>query len=59
MDDPKIKAYTVGELARFYHVDLKTFKKWVRPYQQYIGERKGWYYTNKQVTIIFEKLGEP
>jgi hypothetical protein len=55
----KVQAYTIGYLATLYNVSRNTFKKWLRPHLNDIGERTGWYYTSKQVSIIFEKLGEP
>ena len=42
-----------------YGISLKTFKKWLEPHLDYIGEKRGRYYTNLQVKLIFEKLGAP
>lgn len=54
-----LKAYTVGELADIYGVDWRTFKRWLVPFKEEIGERNGRYYTINQVKIIFEKIGLP
>jgi transposase-like protein len=55
----EIKAYSTKELAGIYGVCDKTFKKWIKPFQQEIGQRQGRYYNVAQVTIIFSKLGVP
>jgi len=54
-----IKPYTVKELAAINNVCDKTFKKWLQPFADEIGEKRGWYYNVNQVRIIFEKLGLP
>lgn len=53
------KPFTPGELADLYGVSLKTMRTWLQPHIKSVGERRGKYYTAKQVRIIFEKLGEP
>ncbi len=55
----KIKASGPGELAKLYGVNIRTFKGWIKPFKNEIGERQGIIYTVKQVKIIFEKIGEP
>jgi hypothetical protein len=42
-----------------YGVGEKTFKRWLIPFNNEIGERMGRYYTMLQVQIIFDKLGTP
>lgn len=54
-----IKPYSSKDLAAMYHVTKKTFKKWLTPFEDEIGERNGYYYTNIQVKIIFDKIGTP
>lgn len=54
-----IKPYSLKELAAMYHVAKNTFKKWIEPFQNELGKRSGYYYSNIQVKIIFEKLGTP
>jgi uncharacterized protein YjcR len=58
-NETQVKAYRAKELAELYGVSEKTFKSWLRPYQETIGEKKGWYFNTLQVRIIFSKLGEP
>jgi DNA-binding transcriptional MerR regulator len=58
-NETKIKAYTTRELASLYGVSAKTFRTWLMPHQQAVGERRSRYYTAKQVGIIFHLLGEP
>jgi hypothetical protein len=52
-------AYSTEELAYLYGVTSPTILKWLEPFQEYIGEKRGWYYTIKQVEIIFDKIGHP
>lgn len=54
-----VKSATVRELAALYSVSPKTFRNWLLPHRQKIGERRGHYYTARQIRIIFELLGEP
>ena len=54
-----VKAYTITELATLYEVSTKTFKTWLKPYAEEIGERQSRYFTTLQVKIIFEKIGLP
>jgi hypothetical protein len=55
----QLKPYSLMELSRIYGVDFRTFKKWLLPFQEIIGERVGRYYTIIQVKKIFEVLGTP
>jgi transcriptional regulator GlxA family with amidase domain len=54
-----IKPYTVAELATFYEVGDRTFKRWLEPFKTDIGEKNGRYYSVVQVKTIFKKLGIP
>jgi len=47
------------ELAMLYQVDPKTFRKWLKPFENKIGERVGHYYTTKQVKVILNELSLP
>jgi response regulator of citrate/malate metabolism len=55
----ELRPYTIAELADMYGVSKKTFRKWLEPFQELIGERIGFFYSIVQVKIIFEKLGMP
>lgn len=55
----QLRPYKFGELARFYNVSEKTFRKWLEPFKNELGERCGHYYSIAQVKIIFEKLSLP
>jgi len=55
----EIRPYSVRELAEIYDVCDKTFKKWITPFLNEIGEKHGRYYNVNQVKIIFEKIGLP
>ncbi|HMJ46569.1 MAG TPA: hypothetical protein VK498_04535 [Ferruginibacter sp.] len=51
--------YTTKQLCQLYTIDHKTFLKWIQPFKEDIGERRGNLYTVLQVEIIFMKLGIP
>jgi len=53
------KPYSLKELADFYGVCDKTFKKWLKPFLVQIGEKQGRFFTVSQVKIIVDKLGFP
>jgi hypothetical protein len=55
----KLKAYTVLELARIYEVSDRTMKKWIKPFEEEVGPKIGYFYNIVQVKKIFEKLGVP
>ncbi len=54
-----MRAYTAQDLSRIYKVCKKTFMRWVKPFEEIIGERNGRYYTINQVKVIIDKLGIP
>jgi hypothetical protein len=59
-DNPSgVRAYTLNEIASLYCVSKKTFKKWVKPFENDLGQRVGHFYSVRQVNIIFDKLGTP
>lgn len=53
------RPYTTRELANLYNVNERTFKRWIEPFADEIGERIGNFFSIRQVAIIFEKLGCP
>jgi hypothetical protein len=55
----EIKPYKQKELSVLYGVSKQTFSKWLVPFKDKIGERKGHYYSVEQVKIIFVALGVP
>lgn len=55
----ELKPYSQKELAKLYGVCSKTFKKWIKPFEEEIGKQSGRYYTIPQVKIIFQKLSLP
>ena len=54
-----IKPYSTKELISFYKVSRKTFSRWLKPHLSFIGPKEGYFYTAKQVTVIFERIGYP
>jgi hypothetical protein len=59
MSATDIKPYTKKQLALLYEVSIRCFTTMLIPFTKEIGDKEGWYYSVKQVTIIFEKLGYP
>ena len=55
----EVKAYSTKELSLIYQVSDKTFKKWIDPFMDEIGQKRGRLYTINQVKTIFLKLGTP
>lgn len=55
----QIKAYSTKEIAGLYNVSGRTLTRWLTPFTDEIGQRRGHYFTPKQTKIIFEKLGIP
>jgi hypothetical protein len=55
----EIRPYSAKDLAGFYGVCDKTFKKWISPFLGEIGIKNGRFYTVAQVKIIFDKLDLP
>jgi len=55
----KIRAQSKNEFAYAYNVSLKTFRNWIKPFEQEIGKYRGKAYTPKQVEMIRRCLGEP
>ena len=55
----RIKPYSYKELKFLYGVSYKTLKTWIQPFLTEIGEKRGRYFTIKQIKVIFEKLGMP
>ncbi|MBN8782281.1 MAG: hypothetical protein J0G98_04385 [Terrimonas ferruginea] len=53
------KVYSIGELAQLYEISVRTMNRWLKPHDEVIGKRVGRFYTVRQVSIIFDKLGLP
>ena len=54
-----LRPYYLKELAIMYGVSPKTFRKWLKPFGQIIGVRKGYYFTISQVRKIFKLFEFP
>ncbi len=57
--DCEIKPYTTKQMTTLYGVSDKTFRKWLTPFRELIGQKHGLFFTIEQVKVIFEKLGTP
>ena len=55
----QLKAYSKKEVAELYEISTKSLKTWLTPFENEIGPRVGRFYSPKQMSIIFEKLGIP
>ena len=54
-----VRPYNYKELTTLYGVSQRTFKTWLEPFMGEIGEKRGRYFTVKQMEVIFKKLGFP
>jgi hypothetical protein len=54
-----IKPCTHKQLAASYGVSAKVLRTWLKPHQQFIGQRKGYKYSLEQLFVIFDKMGLP
>ncbi len=54
-----LQPYTPLQLSAMYLVSKKSFNKWLQPFAEEIGERKGHFLTVNQVQTIIEKIGFP
>lgn len=54
-----IRPCTTTDLGMVYGVDRRTIHAWLKPFEAEIGKRISYYFTQKQVQVIFDKLGEP
>ena len=55
----QVRPYSTKELSRLYEVPDKTLQKWLQPFLEVIGCKRGKCHTVSQVEIIFMKLGIP
>jgi len=55
----QVKPYSLKEIADLYGISKKTMYKWMEPLKNKIGEKRGRYYTVKQVRLIFDEIGLP
>lgn len=56
----EIERLTLVELANLYKVDKRTFKnKWIEPIIDQVGDPVGYFYSPKQIRIIFDAHGTP
>ena len=55
----EIRCYTIKELAGIYGVHRQTMAKWLERIAKEIGEKGGYYYSIRQVRVIFQKLSLP
>ena len=55
----EVRPYTTKDLCNIYQVSDKTFYKWILPFRDQIGTKRGRYFTIRQVSIIFSNLGLP
>ena len=53
----KLRAYSYKELATLYGISHRTLKNWLEPFEKEIGEKRGRYFTVKQMEVVFKRLG--
>jgi transposase len=55
----RLRAYSYKELATLYGISHRTLKNWLEPFKTEIGEKRGRYFTVKQMEVVFKRLGYP
>jgi hypothetical protein len=55
----KLMPYSLINLCSIYGVCDRTFKKWIAPFSEEIGSRRGRFFTITQVRTILKHLGLP
>lgn len=58
-EKPKITAQNLSSLASLYNVSRKTMKFWLKKANLYKDRSQGYLYTPKEVSKIYEHLGNP
>lgn len=56
MDERKFPPMTISQLAERWGVDVRTARRWIRPFSDEIGHREGNIFTPRQVEIILKHL---
>jgi len=54
-----LKPSMFKELAALYGLSERVFRKHLNPIKELIGKPSGYFYTIRQILIIFDKLGPP
>jgi hypothetical protein len=54
-----LKPCLFKELAALYGLSERVFRKHLEPIKEAIGKKVGYFYTIRQILIIFDKLGPP
>lgn len=55
----RLRPYTSKDLYTLYGINDKTFRKWIEPFKEQIGEKRGAFFNLRQVEVILSKLGTP
>ncbi len=56
MSEPEYKPMTLLQLANRWDVDVRTARKWIRPFRHELGTVNGNLFTPRQVKIILDHL---
>lgn len=55
----KVQTCTLGDLCRLYKLSYRAMKRILEPLEAELGNKQGYFYSVKQVEIIFMRLGIP
>ena len=55
----EVRPYNMKELCNLYKMSYKSMYTCLKPMQTLIGKKRGYFYTVRQVEIIFRELGIP
>jgi hypothetical protein len=56
---PARQQFSISHLADLYGVSRSTMRNWLKPFAERIGPRTGYFFSLRQIEIIFECLGAP
>jgi len=54
-----LKPCLFKELAALYGLSTRVFRKHMRPIKELVGKPFGYFYTIRQILIVFDNLGPP
>jgi len=55
----EVRPYNMKELCNLYNLSYKVMSGTLQSFNDLLGKRRGYYFSVKQVEIIFEELGVP
>ncbi len=54
-----IRPYKLKDLAAIYQTKVRTLRRWIKTFEEELGEKPGHHYSVHQVHLIVQKIGVP